>query len=241
MKWYRAENALEPSGMFQNYLEQLLNEHAPYKRGAVTPKMSFAKILKLTKMAVFHQLTSRTFYTQSSHRYNCKASKKTRIKLDKMAVSSSSSRKRPRFTLQASFSSYEERDTFARRFEAVCELLQHAGAPALDNHSVLCAMLDAVERSARQDNFPGDERVETRSFLRNSGENKCALTAHYYKLSTEHQIGVYVGDEHHEDETLFLTERCCFSDLVEGLSSACPCGLTIKPWAVKSVIQVCFS
>lgn len=45
-------------------------------------------------------------------------------------------------------------------------------------------------------------------------------------------------DEHHEDQALFVTERCCFSDLVEGLSSPCPCGLTTKPWAVESVMQV---
>ena len=97
-----------------------------------------------------------------------------------MAMSSSSSRKRPRFTLQASFSSFEERDAFVRRFEAVCKLLQPAGAPALDNHGVFCAFFDAVERNTRQENFPGDERdVETRSFLRNSGENECVQTTYY--------------------------------------------------------------
>ena len=78
--------------------------------------------------------------------------------------SSNSSLKRPRFTLQATFSTYEERDAFARRFEAVCKLLQPIGAPALDNHGVFCALLDAVERNVRQDNFPDDERMETRSF-----------------------------------------------------------------------------
>ena len=35
-----------------------------------------------------------------------------------------------------------------------------------------------------------------------------------------------------------MTERCCFSELDEGLSSPCPCGLTIKPWALESVTQV---
>ena len=80
--------------------------------------------------------------------------------------SSNSSRKRHRFTLQAIFSTYEEKEAFERRFEAVCKLLQSVGAPTLDNHGVLCALLDAVERNARpQDNFPGNERVETRSFL----------------------------------------------------------------------------
>lgn len=90
----------------------------------------------------------------------------------------SSSRKRPRFTLQATFSTYEERDTFARRFEAVCKLLQPVGTPPLDNHGLLCAMFDAVERNARQDSFPGDERVETRSFLRNSGKIECVQTTY---------------------------------------------------------------
>ena len=52
---------------------------------------------------------------------------------------------------------------------AVCKLLQPVGSPPLDNHGLLCAMLDAVERT-RQDQFPGDERVETRSFLRHNGK-----------------------------------------------------------------------
>ena len=84
--------------------------------------------------------------------------------------SSSDPRKRPRFTLQATFPSNEERDAFSRRFEAVCKLLQPVGAPPLDKH---CAMFDAVERSTRQDLFPGDARVETKSFLRNSGKIEC--------------------------------------------------------------------
>ncbi len=92
--------------------------------------------------------------------------------------SSNSSRKRPRFTLQATFSTYEERDAFACRFEAVCKLLQPVGAPALDNHGVFCTLLDAEEQNVRQDNFPGDERVETRSFLRNSGRNVCMQTTY---------------------------------------------------------------
>ena len=53
-----------------------------------------------------------------------------------------------------------------------------------------------------------------------------------------HHIGVYISDDHPEDQALFVSERCCFSDLVEGLSSPCPCGLTMKPWAPESFIQV---
>ena len=154
--------------------------------------------------------------------------------------SSNSSRKRHRFTLQATFSTYEEKEAFERRFEAVCKLLQPVGAPTLDNHGVLCALLDAVERNARpQDNFPGNERVETRSFLRNSGKAEYVQTIYdSYVQVCMHHIGGYVSDEHQEDQALFVTEECCFSDLVEGLSSPCPCGLTIKPWAVESIKQV---
>lgn len=87
-------------------------------------------------------------------------------------MANESRRKRAHFTFQATFPSTEERDAFASRFEAVCKLLHPVGAPPLDNHGLLCAMLDAVERT-RQASFPGagDEPVETRSFLRNSGKN----------------------------------------------------------------------
>ena len=61
-------------------------------------------------------------------------------------------RTRPRFTLQATFPSNEERGT---PFHVGLKLLQPVGAPPLDNHGLLCAMFDAVERSTRQDLFPG--------------------------------------------------------------------------------------
>ena len=101
--------------------------------------------------------------------------------------SSNSSRKRHRFTLQATFSTYREKEAFERRFEAVCKLLQPVGAPTLDNHGVLCALLDAVERNARpQDNSPGNERVETRSFLRNSGKAEYVQTIYdSYRISSK--------------------------------------------------------
>lgn len=50
--------------------------------------------------------------------------------------------------------------------------------------------------------------------------------------------GVYVGDECPEDQVMFVTEKCCFTDLVNGLSSPCLCGLTMKPWQLESVTQV---
>ena len=50
--------------------------------------------------------------------------------------------------------------------------------------------------------------------------------------------GVYVGDEHPEDQAMFVSEKCCFTDLVNGLSSPCWCGLTMKPWQLESATQV---
>ena len=83
---------------------------------------------------------------------------------------SAASRKRPRFTLQVAFKSVEERETFVRRFEAVSKRLALHEGHQLDNHGLMCAMFDAVERSAPQESFPGDEHVETKSFLSNSGK-----------------------------------------------------------------------
>ena len=65
----------------------------------------------------------------------------------------------------------------------------------------------------------------------------CRLHISYFQVYIHH-IGVYISDEHCEDQALFVTEKCSFSDLVEGLSSPCPCGLAIKPWALEAVTQV---
>lgn len=51
-------------------------------------------------------------------------------------------------------------------------------------------------------------------------------------------LGVYVGDNEQDDQELFVTEKCCFSDLLKGLSTPCSCGLTMKPWVLDSVVQV---
>ena len=51
-------------------------------------------------------------------------------------------------------------------------------------------------------------------------------------------LGVYAGDKCPEDQAIFVTEKCCFADLVNGLSSPCLCGLTMKPWELESVTQV---
>jgi hypothetical protein len=67
------------------------------------------------------------------------------------------------------FKIIEERESFVRRFEAVCKILNPAGAPAIDNHGVMSAMLDVVECSV-QSSSPRDSREQAPSFLRSNGE-----------------------------------------------------------------------
>ena len=47
-----------------------------------------------------------------------------------------------------------------------------------------------------------------------------------------------MGDESPEDQAMLVTEKCCFRDLVDGLSSPCQCGLTMRPWQLESLTQV---
>ena len=41
--------------------------------------------------------------------------------------------------------------------------------------------------------------------------------SHFEVIVYVYHVGVYIIDEHPEDQALFVTERCCFSDLVESL------------------------
>lgn len=52
---------------------------------------------------------------------------------------------------------------------------------------------------------------------------------------------MYLGDDSPEEqsESVFFTERHCLYDLLEGVSSSCPCGMTRKAWMLESVVQVC--
>ena len=52
------------------------------------------------------------------------------------------------------------------------------------------------------------------------------------------RVGIYIGDELADDQSLFITERHCFYDVITGLASPCPCGATKNPWMLDSVIQV---
>lgn len=50
---------------------------------------------------------------------------------------------------------------------------------------------------------------------------------------------MYNGNESSTDEGMFLVEEHCFSDLLEGIATSCPCGMTRKAWMLESVVQVC--
>ena len=49
---------------------------------------------------------------------------------------------------------------------------------------------------------------------------------------------MYVDAGSPSDQSMFITERHCFSDLVSGLSSPCPCGMTRAPWTLEQCVQV---
>ena len=49
---------------------------------------------------------------------------------------------------------------------------------------------------------------------------------------------MYIRDTDPEDGACFVTERNCLSDLMDGLASPCPCGMTNNPWLLESVVQV---
>ena len=49
---------------------------------------------------------------------------------------------------------------------------------------------------------------------------------------------MFKGNDSQDDEKVFLTERHCFSDLLEGVTSPCICGMTRKAWMVESLVQV---
>ena len=52
-------------------------------------------------------------------------------------------------------------------------------------------------------------------------------------------LGIYVGvGPTPEDEAAFLTERHCLTDLLEGMKSPCPCGISHNAWTLSSVVQV---
>ena len=43
-----------------------------------------------------------------------------------------------------------------------------------------------------------------------------------------------------DGEELFITEKQCFSDLMEELASLCPSCVSRNPWKVESITQVQF-
>ncbi len=51
---------------------------------------------------------------------------------------------------------------------------------------------------------------------------------------------MYTGDDSPDDQSLFITEKRCFNDLMTGLASSCSECLIRSCWQLDSVIQVHF-
>ena len=129
-----------------------------------------------------------------------------------------------RYHLQVNFGSDEEMQAFKARLNRVRKLVSPGDGGEVDNIGLLGAMMDVVEsKSSTHDQRSSSSTgvaagVAMQSFLRNSG--------------------IYTGDSNPEDKQFFVAERHCLLDLLTGLSTPCPCGVTGSPWTVDSIIQV---
>ena len=123
--------------------------------------------------------------------------------------------KRPRFTFQVPFKTFEEKDAFVRRFESVCKLLTPpwsatTGQPWSDVRHVGCGGAQRAEL------FPAwfPRWTVAKFFCATVVRNRLLLLL---ACLSKWYSGVYVGDEHPEDQAMFVSEKCCFTDLVNGL------------------------
>lgn len=57
-------------------------------------------------------------------------------------------------------------------------------------------------------------------------------------LAYRELAGIYNGNQPSEEESMFLTELHCFSDLLEGITSPCLCGMTRQAWMLQSLVKV---
>lgn len=134
-------------------------------------------------------------------------------------ASSSRKRKRERYSFDLSFATLEEKEAFLKRLQNVRKLMTPAGASLLVNQDLVYALLDLAESGSHPTSDPHSANAgpATKSFMRNGG--------------------IYTDGASSEEQSFFIAERLCFSDLVEGLSTQCPCGVTSAPWVLESVVQ----
>ena len=51
-------------------------------------------------------------------------------------------------------------------------------------------------------------------------------------------LGIFTGDVTADDACMFVTEKHTFSDLVDGLTTPCTCGMSRSSWKIDSTTQV---
>ena len=87
----------------------------------------------------------------------------------------SSRPKRTRYNLDINFRNEEEKAAFRARLENVRQLLTPPGCPSVDNNTLICAMMDALEADhsrhdcSTEENTMGEEPSTNKSFLHNNG------------------------------------------------------------------------
>ena len=137
-------------------------------------------------------------------------------------------RRRIHYSSDVHFNTHKEKEAFLLRLKSCASTCRLLGVFQWITTGcwVLCAM------SASQ-SLQTDERIGAKQRWYVWAQYNVVIVQKN-NLCRHGYVGVYVDDD--EDQACFVTERCCFRDLMEVLCSPCPRGITVKPRILDSVI-----
>ena len=144
-----------------------------------------------------------------------------------------------------SYPNQEEKEVFLQRLQNVSKLLTPAGAPLLENQNLVYALLDLAEAGSHltPDPHSANAGPATKSFMRNSGKLWKCYGMKFFRYSSEYKLlSLNVRNVHRWcifwGAVFLYYGKALLLDLVEGLSTQCPCGMTSAPWVLEFVVQV---
>ena len=135
-------------------------------------------------------------------------------------------------SVDLNFTSQEEKDAFVGRLQRVKQSLRPEGSARMDNISKFSVLMDMVEWGSRSSPQQAAAAASSQFFLSNSGKCTCPCTTDHTNSGLLLCVGIYTGDVSSKEVGLFVAERGCFSNLLQGLYTPCSCGLTFNPWRV---------
>ena len=137
------------------------------------------------------------------------------------------------------FSSTDDKDAFVVRLKRVREHFTPPGQKPLSYRKLMLRLLDAAE---------GSKATQTTDraagMNRNGGKSDSFCGLLLYSLACKWYLqgmslsGIFTEDVTVDDGCLFVTERHSFSDLIDGLSAPCTCGMSSSPCVLESATQV---